>query len=119
MNPRHIKNISEEHKAYAPKNIVELPNKVVPAKLPLPSHNSYDSERHTGQINCTLTTKSPLYIRCGLTKEEFEYGRESKDLPDFYYTESDLKHSKPVIPGSSLRGMIRTLIEIVSFSKIK
>ncbi|MGB3653506.1 MAG: hypothetical protein WBA41_20145 [Rivularia sp. (in: cyanobacteria)] len=65
MNPRHIKEISDSKRtAVAPYNFVELPDKIVPAQ-PLPPHNLYDSQCYTGQINCTLTTCSPLYIRCG------------------------------------------------------
>ncbi len=122
MNPRHIKEISDSKRiANAPYNFVELPTDIVEVKAEsLPQKNVYYSEfeRYTGRIECTLTTKSPLYIRCGLTKPEFECGAESKDLPDFFYTEIASKSIKPVIPGSSLRGMIKSLIEIISFSKI-
>ena len=122
MNPRHIKEIEQKCIAKAPYNFVELPTDIVEVKAEsLPQKNVYYSgfERYTGRIECTLTTKSPLYIRCGLTKPEFECGVESKDLPDFFYTEIASKSRKPVIPGSSLRGMIKSLIEIISFSKIE
>jgi CRISPR-associated protein (TIGR03986 family) len=117
---KHSRKIPNHRKAIAPYNFVELPDTIVPAELApngkLRDNNRYYSDRHTGRIECTLTTASPLYIRCGLTKEEFECGAEAKDLPDFYYI--DTKTKKPVLPGSSLRGMLRTLIEIISFSKI-
>ncbi|MEC4812257.1 MAG: TIGR03986 family CRISPR-associated RAMP protein [Scytonema sp. PMC 1069.18] len=123
MLPRHLTNVPDPKKAIAPYNFVELPNDIVELKADsLPSHNVYyaqSEKRYTGRIDCTLTTESPLYIRCGLTKEEFACGVESKDLPDFFYTEIASKARKPVIPGSSLRGMLRTLIEIISFSKIE
>lgn len=123
MNPRHIKKISENPIANAPYNFVELPTDIVKIKPEdLPQQNVYypqSEKRYTGRIECTLTTESPLYIRCGLTKSEFDCGTESKDLPDFFYTDPTSKDSKPVIPGSSLRGMLRSLIEIVSFSKIE
>ncbi len=119
MLPRQLNNISENRKAIAPYNFVELPDKIVEVKEEdLPQQNIYSENRHTGRIECTLTTESPLYIRCGLTKAEFECGIESKDLPDFFYTQPEFKHLKPVLPGSSLRGMIRSLVEIISFSKI-
>ena len=117
---KHIRKIPNHRKAIAPYNFVELPDKIVPAELEpnskLCNNNRYYSDRHTGRIECTLTTYSPLYIRCGLTKEEFKDGKEAKDLPDFYYIDKITK--KPVLPGSSLRGMLRNLIEIISFSKI-
>ncbi|MEH2196109.1 MAG: TIGR03986 family CRISPR-associated RAMP protein [Nostoc sp.] len=123
MNPRHIAKIKDDRKAIAPYNFVELPEKVVevsPESLPKENRYYLQSEkRYTGRIECSLTTESPLYIRCGLTREEFECGAETKDLPDFFYTNHLEKSTKPVIPGSSLRGMIRNLVEIVSFSKIE
>ncbi len=122
MNPRHIKEISDRI-AVAPYNFVELPNDIVEVMQDfLPRQNVYYPEsenRYTGKIECTLTSKSPLYIRCGLTKEEFECGTESKDLADFFYTEIVTKARKPILPGSSLRGMLRNLIEIITFSKIE
>ncbi|PPT10422.1 DUF324 domain-containing protein [Geitlerinema sp. FC II] len=42
---------------------------------------------------------------------------EAKDLPEFFYIDEETK--LPVIPGSSLRGMMRTLVEIASFGKIE
>lgn len=123
MLPRHLNNIPDERKAVAPYNFVELPNQVIEVQEDnLPQHNIYYTQsenRYTGRIKCTLTTKSPFYIRCGLTTEEFAGGAESKDLADFFYTEIANKARKPVIPGSSLRGMIRSLVEIISFSKIE
>jgi len=121
MNPTHIKEITDPNRiAVAPYNFVELPNDIVEVKEEdLPQQNVYYPEsenRYTGKIECTLTTESPLYIRCGLTKEEFECGTESKDLADFFYTELVTKARKPILPGSSLRGMLRNLIEIITLS---
>lgn len=122
MNPRHNDNIPNHKKAIAPYNFVELPEKVVEVSPDyLPSKNIYCNNHYTGIIECTLTTESPLYIRCGFTKEEFECGAESaesKDLPNFFYTNPLGEFTKPVIPGSSLRGMLRNLVEIITFSKI-
>lgn len=103
MLPRHKQNIPDNRKAIAPYNFVELPNDIVKVEPgTLPQQNVYypqSENRYTGRIECTLTTKSPLYIRCGLTKEEFECGAESKDLPDFFYTEKALKARKPIMNG--------------------
>jgi len=118
------KNIQRQ--AIAPYNFVELPEKIVEI-LPesLPQENCYYLQsadpfknRYTGRIECILTTESPLYIRCGLTKEEFNCGAETKDLPDFFYTNYLKKFTSFAIPGSSLRGMLRSLVEIITFSKI-
>ena len=123
MAPKHLRQIPEKRQAIAPYNFVELPDKVVEVtEDSLPKSNYYEPKRHTGKIDCTLTTSSPLYIRCGLTTQEFKDGKEAKeakDLPDFFYTNPTAKTQNPVIPGSSLRGMLRTLVEIISFSKIE
>jgi len=114
--PKHIDHVPDKRKAVAPYNFVELPDKVVEVdKDSLRSHDRYYGDRHTGKIECTLTTASPLYIRCGLTTNDFNEGKESKSNPEFFYTIDKLK---PVILGSSLRGMLRTLVEIITFSKI-
>ncbi len=138
MNPKHLEKITNPQRiAIAPYNFVELPEKVVEAE-PLPDQNFYHEyskhlvngetikiKRNTGRIECTLTTKSLLYIRCGWHPDDFAEHSEKafKDLSE------EIKHQranffinpatqKPIIPGSSIRGMLRTLVEIVSFSKI-
>jgi CRISPR-associated protein (TIGR03986 family) len=118
MNPKHIEKITDkQRRAIAPYNFVELPEQIVPAQQPLPEGDRYYTHLHTGRIDCTLTTESPLYIRCGLTPEQFKEAKEAKDLPEFFYLDPETK--KPVLPGSSLRGMLRILVEIASFSKIE
>ena len=113
--PKHLSNVPSNRKAVAPYNFVELPDQVVPAPPP-PDHDRYYGDRLTGKIECTLTTSSPLYIRCSLTSEQFQQEQQAKDLPDFFYTNP--ANQSPAIPGSSLRGMLRMLIEIISFSKL-
>ncbi|MEA5498944.1 TIGR03986 family CRISPR-associated RAMP protein [Limnoraphis robusta Tam1] len=127
MNRRHIENITDpKRRAIAPYNFVELPEQVVTVDPDsLPSGDRYHLNRHTGRIECILTTESPLYTRCGWSPEDFaEYGETPfKDLSDeiqklranFFINPAT---NQPVIPGSSIRGMLRTLVEIVSFSKI-
>jgi len=142
MIPKHIDQVRDERRAVAPYNFVELPEVIVPAE-PLPENNCYheysehkDSEvntikikRHTGKIECTLTTSSPLYIRCGMIPTDFaKFGSK----PDDELTDEEKEKKReilssffenpanyfPTIPGSSIRGMIRTMVEIISYSKI-
>ena len=132
MNPRHLKQVPkkpEDRRAIAPYNFVELPEKVVEAELEsngkLRNNDRYYPERHTGKIICTLKTESPLYIRCGLTPADFaafgdksneELTTEQRKKKADFFQHPDKLH--PVLPGSTLRGMLRTLVEITSFSKI-
>lgn len=129
MNPKHIDNVPADRRAVAPYNFVELPEKIIPSE-PIPTHNCYHDNRHTGKIECTLTTSSPLYIRCGMSSTDFtkfggksdedvtnddERSEKRKILASFFQNPAN---QYPTIPGSSLRGMLRTLVEIVSYSKI-
>lgn len=107
---------SKEREACAPYNFVPLPEKVIPANS-IPHMDAYHTNLHTGWLDCELTNSSPLYIRAGLTPKQFNTEDNSnEDKADFFYT--DTTTLEPVIPGSSLRGMFRNLIEIISYSKI-
>lgn len=163
--PKHLQNVDitkaekDQRIAVAPYNFVELPEKIVEVDLSsLPERDRYHDDRLTGYINCTLTTSSPLYVRCGMSSEVFEKYSEFREpcpeLPEaatheqrkkwerqkkewqkrreiwdkerkevvapFFHTliKSDNGELLPVIPGSSLRGMLRTIVEIISYSKI-
>ena len=98
--------------AHAPYNFVPLPDQVVPAE-PLPDHDCYHADRHSGHFTVTLTTETPLYIRGMLTEAEAAQADQHKNKPDFFQ-----RNGKPIIPGSSLRGMLRSLVEIVAFGKM-
>lgn len=116
MTPVHLHEVPDERAAIAPYNFVPLPERVVPAEQRAPLDQSrYHLDRFTGRIDCTLTSESPLFVRCGLTPEQLAEGLEAKDRPDFFFTSSP---DTPVIPGSSLRGMLRTLVEIAAYGKL-
>ncbi len=109
--------------AFAPYNFVPLNDRVVPAEK-IPEFDIYHNDRYTGYIDLEIETKTPLYIRDTLNpkemKEKAENERQIKDgktrevyvNPDFF-SPGDIVR----IPGSSLRGMIRTMVEIVSWGK--
>lgn len=103
--------------AHAPYNFIPLPNQVdraVDKADDLPSHDIYGvgNYKRSGYFDVTLKTESPLYIR-GMTTEA-EAKREEKHKPDFFNWHDE----KPLIPGSSIRGMLRHILEIVSWGKI-
>lgn len=108
--------VDENHEALAPYNFVPLPDTIVTLSVTeLPDQGIYEAGRHTGYIDCELTTASPVYVRAALTPEAANAGAQSKDSPAFFYLNDK---AQPVIPGSSLRGMMRTLVEIVTYSKV-
>jgi CRISPR-associated protein (TIGR03986 family) len=112
----------ERRTASAPYNFVPLPEKIIAVvhdAHELPDHDKYYRERLSGYFDVTLTTRSPLYIRGPLSAEDFsrqEPDRQVKDKPEFFHT---CDEHTPVIPGSSLRGMLRALLEIVSYGKMQ
>lgn len=107
--------------ARAPYNFIPLPEKVVPAPW-LPDLDIYHQKALTCSIDVLLETLSPTYIRGMMTQDQFERlsnkevlsPEEEAALAPFF----DL-HGRPVIPGSSLRGMIRSIVEIASYSHIR
>jgi CRISPR/Cas system CSM-associated protein Csm3 (group 7 of RAMP superfamily) len=92
--------IQNRKPAKAPYNFIQLHEKVVEAQN-IPEFDKYHKDRYSGYIELSITTKTPIYIR-----------RDEKER-DFF----SIKNGSPIIPGSSLRGMVRTLVEIASFGK--
>ena len=142
MLPKHDNPTQPDRVSKAPYNFVPLPDEVIPAVAKpedLPDHDTFTEDtdyRHTGFFEVKLTTKSPLYVRGGLsgfkedkdTPSEYERAEQQRahpprdfrealrNKPDFFNRGSA---DQPVIPGSSLRGMLRQLVEIIAYSKVK
>lgn len=84
-----------------------------------------DTDRHTGVIEYTITTKTPLFIPNSSSETAF---KESETVADhksydfFSYTELEPgKHYEneyhlPVIPGSEIRGVVRNVYETLTDS---
>jgi CRISPR-associated protein (TIGR03986 family) len=89
--------LSAQDGPQAPYNFVPLNKSVVSADEP-PSFDRYHQDKKSGYIEIEIETKTPLFVR-GVGADFFSPGGSTK------------------IPGSSLRGMIRTLVEIVSYGK--
>ncbi len=93
----------------SPYNFVPLNEKVVFTEPP-PDFDRYHLDRYTGYIELSIEAKTPVYIRDTMTEDEEK--RENFINSDFFSPGGRLR-----IPGSSLRGMIRTMVEIISFGK--
>ncbi len=92
----------------APYNFVPLNSDVVtPYWADHISHDLPFEDGQSGEIEVTLTTHSPLFIRDGKKTEG--------EVQQFCQTEE----GKYFIPGSSLKGMIRSVMEVMTFSKMK
>ncbi len=135
MAPKHKNPTGKKRTAIAPYNFVPVADMPITfpdgdPRNPLNvDQGMYHEGRWTGWINVNLTTKSPLYIRGVLKPNEFEQKERQeadgndktphldkmRNRPDFFHTgDAD----KPVIPGSSLRGMIRQIVEILGHGKL-
>ncbi len=121
-------NPSPNRKSKAPYNFVPLPEKVYPAPCVKKDHFAeYNSEARTGWIDLTLTTETPLYIRCGpdvnkICNHEGTEQDHAKLTRTHRHRQNFFHHGNPdcpVIPGSSMRGMIRSLVEIMGFGKMQ
>lgn len=88
-----------------------------------------DKDEHTGVIEYTVTTKSPIFIPNSSTDKFFEESENHKDRKDhksydfFSYTdlsgkekEERNKYREPVIPGSEMRGVVRSVYEALTDS---
>jgi CRISPR-associated protein (TIGR03986 family) len=101
----------------APYNFVRLPEAVLSVNRDeLPGHDVFDSHCHTGSIDLTITTETLLYTRCAYPPElDGHKVHRSPSLQDFFHHGNP---SRPFLPGSSLRGMLLTLVEVISFSRV-
>lgn len=107
INPRNNNRI-----ALAPYNFVQLPEKIKTIDI----NNDFSRFRgYNGIITCEVETSSILFTRGMTSLDKFYQDEEYKDNPDFYTTNS----KKPVLPGSSLRGLFRNLIEVISYSQLQ
>lgn len=122
--PRHINPADLEHAATAPYNFVPLPERVYTVseasgspEAPWRKHDQFAPDTHSGWIDLTIETLTPLYIRGPVSQAgDGTWVARASRLRSEPYTTPD---GTPAIPGSSLRGMVRTLVEILSFSKIE
>ena len=106
--------------ATAPYNFVTLPDMIVPAPLNLfididastdektkvevyqQAYKDYMTEQGklSGRLELTFTTETPLFIG----------GKNDDDENDYFYA----PNGNPVIPGSTVRGLTKNLLKIIS-----
>lgn len=90
----------------APFNFVPVSEKVFfPGWADQISHDMPFSDGLTGQLTIELEAKTPIFVRDSSCKEEFCHVKVGTSKKYF-------------IPGTSLKGTIRNVLEILSFSKM-
>jgi len=75
------------------------------------SHDIPFKDGESGEITLKITAKTPIFIRNGHTKDVTENEFSHRILPN-----GDKEY---FIPASSLKGMIRNVLEIMSYSRLK
>lgn len=84
-----------------------------------------DTDRHTGVIEYTITTRTPLFIPNSSSETAFKESgtvADHKSYDFFSYTELEPdktyenEYHLPVIPGSEIRGVVRTVYETLTDS---
>jgi CRISPR-associated protein (TIGR03986 family) len=96
-NRQYQNNNDAEDYAVSPYNFVPLQQQVLEGE-PAVSFNKYYEDRNTGYIDIRIENKTPLFIR-GKNENFFKV------------------NGKDTIPGSSIRGLVSTMVEILSYSK--
>jgi CRISPR/Cas system CSM-associated protein Csm3 (group 7 of RAMP superfamily) len=91
--------------ATAPYNFIPYNHALI-----VPSNYNKDSERYTGTINCRLEALTPLLIA---NHWQNEINLNESTERKFFNVEN-----KYIIPGSTFKGLFRSIIEILSFSSI-
>ena len=75
------------------------------------SHDIPFEDGESGEIELFITAKTPIFIRNGHIKDQKE--------EEFSHIEIDGQGKKYFIPASSLKGMFRNVLEIISRSRMK
>jgi len=114
--PQHVTPRNSGRQATSPYNFVPLPEGIfLPDEEPFKAHDRCDPARLHGTIELELYTETPLYIRCAYPPSEEDQDPLSSAERQQFYHHGD--RDKPVLPGTSLRGMLRSLVEILSYAR--
>lgn len=117
--------VNDREPAFAPYNFVPLNETVVPApEIPGEAgctFDRYNDGKHTGYITLDIKTRTPLYIRDTLTEVEMREKERIEKDPNKKYINPDFfsPGRKHRILGSCLRGMTRTMVEMMSYSRMQ
>ncbi|PZX48286.1 TIGR03986 family type III CRISPR-associated RAMP protein [Algoriphagus chordae] len=106
----------------APYNFVPLNDKVVnPFWSEFVSHDKPFENAKSGTLQVKITAESPIFVRNGSKRKfkEVKAENEKIELEEIIDPEFNHLNGKYFIPGASIKGMIRNLIEIMSFGSME
>lgn len=99
----------------APYNFVPINKMVItPYWAPYVSHDVPFEDSHSGTLDITITSHAPIFIKDGLGKAKAErYFEDGAQIKPFRFNQDH--QGNFFIPGSSIKGMLRNVMEILSF----
>jgi CRISPR-associated protein (TIGR03986 family) len=93
----------------APYNFVPLSDRVVsPHWAKYVSNDIPFKDSESGVLDLTIKAESPIYVRNGVPKDASDEDKKAFNNIDSHY----------FIPGSSIKGMLRSVMEIMTFGRI-
>ena len=113
-HPQQVRNLPGNEAAWASYNFVSLPQ--IPLTLPLdvvPGHELWHGGRYSGIIECELSNLTPIYTRDGRGQKD----SNDNTLPDFFHLDNN--SGNVVIPPRSIKGMIRSVMEILALAPMR
>jgi len=113
---RHLDEVPPDRRATATYNFVPLPDKAFVSSEPMPDRSFLSPERLHGLIELTIRTETELYTRAAYPPAEDSKEVVESELRQAFYHHGVAAH--PVIPGSTLRGAIRNLVEILGHAHL-
>ncbi|GAA3657862.1 TIGR03986 family type III CRISPR-associated RAMP protein [Flavivirga jejuensis] len=105
----------------APYNFVPLNKKVFfPDWAPFVSHDIPFKDGLSGKIKLEITAESPIFIRKSFEEgDEYYKDKNGQEISkEFCFIKDKTGNKKYFIPGSSIRNMLRSVFEILTFSKL-
>jgi CRISPR-associated protein (TIGR03986 family) len=102
----------------APYNFVPLNKKVVyPHWAKLISHDVPFENSLSGTIELEILANTPIFVKDGMSAKEAEtYKKDNNQKTPFLPNKLEDKY---FIPGTSIKGMISNVLEIISFGELK
>ena len=103
---------SPEQRLEHPYDFVSLPDK--PAKGDVVLHHTIPADRWSGTLRLVYRLETPLHIGSGVFENAKDLGLSARDQPVRGILRSG---DRPVLPGSSWKGVVRSRFEAITHSR--
>lgn len=97
-----------------PYEFVPLPEGRIPTAPPA-GHHRYQPGSLTGTLTATIIARSPVHVASGLLEQ-----KNDRQYPQYPLVKALFRtNGTPAIPGTSLKGCIRSIVEAISRSSVQ